>query len=232
MNIIKDFIPEGSKNRPMTENTKKYITIHDTANKEFGANAVSHAEYIKTIEDLTSWHYTVDENGAYQHIPDDEKSYHTSDKFANENSISIELCVNEDGDFAETFENAIELTKMLMEEHGIPAENVVTHEHWTGKNCPASLLGDGWDEFKRRISPTEEEGNETELPADQKEQSRWKSIPLWTAIIAILYIMFSPKISEWTGFEMPAWGEVASYVVAALASIFGVANNPTNGKGF
>ena len=65
MNIIKDFIPEGSKNRPMTGNTKKYITIHDTANKEFGANAASHAEYIKTIEDLTSWHYTVDENGAY-----------------------------------------------------------------------------------------------------------------------------------------------------------------------
>ena len=232
MNIIKDFIPEGSKNRPQEANTCKYITVHDTANVEYGANAEAHAKYIKTIEDLTSWHYTVDEAGAYQHIPDNEKSYHTSDKFANENSIAIELCVNEDGDFEKTLANAVELVKMLMEKYNIPAENVVTHNDWTGKECPASLLGDGWVEFKALITSSEEAGEITEAPSDPKEQPRWKSIPLWTAIIAILYIMFSPKISEWTGFDMPAWGEVASYVIAALASIFGVANNPTNGNGF
>lgn len=232
MNITRDFIPEGSINRPQTENTMQYITIHDTANKERGANAESHARYIKTIKDLTSWHYTVDESEVYQHIPDNEKSYHTSDKFANENSISIELCVNEDGDCYKTFENAVELTKMLMEKYGIPAENVVTHNDWTGKDCPASLLGDKWTEFKAAITPGEEEGDEAEVPAENTEQPRWKSIPLWTSIIAIIYIVFSKKISEWIGFEMPVWGEVASYVVAALTSIFGVVNNPTNGNGF
>ena len=32
----------------------------------------------------------------------------------------------------------------------IPLSNVVTHKHWTGKNCPRLLLND-WDRFKQQV---------------------------------------------------------------------------------
>lgn len=147
MEVIKDYIATGRINRPGTANSMKYITIHDTANKSKGANAKSHASYIKTIKDCKSWHYTVDDTSIYQHIPDNEKSYHTSDKEANENSIAIEICVNEDGDFAKACENAVWLVKELMKRYGISIGNVVTHNYWTGKNCPASLLKQGLADF-------------------------------------------------------------------------------------
>lgn len=147
MEVIKDYMATGRINRPGTANSMKYITIHDTANKSKGANAKSHANYIKTIKDCTSWHYTVDDTSIYQHIPDNEKSYHTSDKYANENSIAVEICVNEDGDFAKACENAVWLVRELMDRYNIPIGNVVTHNYWTEKNCPASLLKNGLADF-------------------------------------------------------------------------------------
>ena len=146
MKIIEDLI-EKNKNRPGSLNTCRYITIHDTANKKKGANAAAHAKYIKSIDDLTSWHYTVDDSEIYRHIPDEEKSYHTSDKFANENSIAIELCVNSNGDFEKTLKNAAELVKTLAEKHKIEEKNIRRHYDWTGKRCPESLMDGGWEKF-------------------------------------------------------------------------------------
>lgn len=148
MKITEDLIKKGSCNRPGSKNSCLYITVHDTANKKKGANASAHAKYIKTIKDCTSWHYTVDDTEVYRHIPDEEKSYHTSDKFANENSISLELCVNADGDFEKTLENAASLVRSLREKHNICVENIRRHYDWTGKACPESLMGkESWESF-------------------------------------------------------------------------------------
>lgn len=147
MDIIQDFVAKGRINRPGTANSREYITIHETGNKTVGAGAEAHANYIKTLKSKTSWHYTVDDFSIYQHIPDNEKSYHTSDKTANETSISIELCVNSDGDFYKTVNNAVWLVRKLMKKYKIPAENIRSHRDWTGKNCPAQLVGEKWDEF-------------------------------------------------------------------------------------
>lgn len=152
MEIIQDFISEGSVNRPGSENSCEYITIHDTGNTKNGADAKSHAKYIKSLDERTSWHYTVDDSSIYQHLPDDEKSYHTSKATANENSIAIELCTNSDGDFEKTVDNAVWLVRALREKHGISAENILSHKDWTGKNCPASLLKNGWAEFLKKCS--------------------------------------------------------------------------------
>lgn len=157
MQVIQDFINKGSINRPGTKNTCASITIHDTANKKKGADAKAHAEYIKTIKEKTSWHYTVDDKSIYQHVPDEEKSYHTSRAVANESSIAIEICVNEDGDFANAVSNAVWLVRELMKKHKITANNIKTHRDWTGKNCPASLGTAQWEDFIRRCSILEEE---------------------------------------------------------------------------
>ena len=156
MEIIQDIIKMGRINRPAAANSCKSITVHETANEKKGADAPSHAKYIKTLNERTSWHFTVDDKSIYQHLPEREKSYHTSEAEANESSIAIELCVNCDGDFEKTKENAAWLIHHLMEKHGISPENIFTHRDWTGKNCPARLLSEGIDKFLLQFYEREE----------------------------------------------------------------------------
>ena len=157
MQIIQDFIAKGRINRPGTINSCKFITIHETANTKRGADAKAHAAYIKTLKEKTSWHYTVDDKSIYQHLPDSEKSYHTSKAEANESSIAIEICVNEDGNYTDAVTNAVWLVRKLMKEYGIGASNIKTHRDWTGKDCPKALVGELWNDFIRRCSASEEE---------------------------------------------------------------------------
>jgi len=84
MKITVDHIPAGRKNRPGKANPCKYVTIHNTGNSSKGADAKAHASYIKggAAANLpASWHYTVDEKEAYQHIPESETAYHAADGF-------------------------------------------------------------------------------------------------------------------------------------------------------
>ena len=176
--IVQDFIAKGRINRPGMVNSCKYITIHDTGNKSVGADALSHAKYIKSLKDRTSWHYTVDDsdgNTVYQHLPDNEKSYHTSSLKANESSIAIELCVNADGDFEKTVDNAVCLVRELMKKHSIPAENIKRHKDWTGKNCPASFTEAAWKEFIARCTAAES-GSEKYITIDELKQMGYAGV--------------------------------------------------------
>ncbi len=156
MNITEDLIQSGRINRPGSRNTCEYITVHETANVNRGANAKNHAKYLKTINGQTSWHYTVDDKAIYRHIPDCEKSYHTSDKDANERSIAVEICVNSDGDFEKACDLAAELIRGLLREHGIPIRNIKRHYDWTGKDCPSRLMKNGWEAFLKKCEIEEE----------------------------------------------------------------------------
>lgn len=86
----------------------------------------------------------------------------------NSNSINIEMCSNKvntkklgatDTDWyltEATVNNAVELTKYLMKQYNIPAENIIMHHHITGKVCPnpwcvnESRLSK-WSDFKNRL---------------------------------------------------------------------------------
>lgn len=178
MEVVQDFISEGRVNRPGSENSCEYITIHDTGNTRSGADAKAHAKYIKNATERTSWHYTVDDGSIYQHLPDDEKSYHTSKAEANENSIAIELCVNADGDFAKTVDNAVWLVHTLCKKYGIPVSNIMSHKDWTGKNCPATLLKNGWDEFIKRCSEEDQPQKEKAISTSELRELGYTSIIL------------------------------------------------------
>lgn len=58
--------------------------------------------------------------------------------------------------------------------------------------------------------------------------NRFKSIPLWSAVLALVYLV----VKHWVGFEIPAWADISSQIIAILTILFGVANNPTNKSGF
>ena len=154
--IQEHIISGGRKNRTERDtNPDTYITIHETGNAAKGADAAAHGAYLDSAageDDLVSWHYTVDDHAIVQHLPDYETAYHAGDGKAgpgNTTSIGIEICVNAGGDFAQAQANAASLVRLLMEEHGIPLDNVVQHNHWNGKDCPKTIraTAGAWEAF-------------------------------------------------------------------------------------
>lgn len=151
--IIKDYISKSNKNRPSNYMKPLYITVHNTANTKKGADAANHASFIKRSSTGVSWHYTVDENCIYQHLPLNENGWHAGDGrgTGNMKSIGIEIFENADGNFEKAVENAQWLIRQLMQDQGIPLANVVLHKRWSGKECPRKLLN-RWDSFKAGIA--------------------------------------------------------------------------------
>lgn len=151
MNIIKDFISKGRRNRPGYSMTPKFVTIHNTGNKNKGADAAMHARYIKNLSGTTSWHFTVDDKSIYQHIPTNENAWHAGDgKYGtgNRQSIGIEICMNEGIDQLKAEENAAKLTAYLLKLYNLNISAVKKHQDWSGKYCPSVLISSGrWNEF-------------------------------------------------------------------------------------
>lgn len=144
-------------NRPGYLRKIQYIVIHETANHNRGADAQAHADYLAAGGDAeTSWHYTVDDHQIIQHIPDNEVSWNAGDKLrengGNLNGISIELCVNEDGNFEQTLDNGARLTAYLLDAYDLSTGAVLQHFNFNGKNCPMTIRETGrWDEFIRLV---------------------------------------------------------------------------------
>ena len=61
-----------------------------------------------------------------------------------------------------------------------------------------------------------------------KMQNRFKSLTLWGSFLALVYLVSK----HWFGFDIPGWTDISTEIIAILAVVFGVANNPTNKKGF
>lgn len=154
----------------------KYIVIHYTAND--GDTDESNANFFKRNITKSSAHYFVDDDSITRSVPDDYIAYSVGGKryndykktggaklygkCTNSNSISIELCDTVKNGVIKatqkTIDNAIKLTKELMNVYNIPAENVIRHFDVNGKHCPAywccNTANDKlWEtEFKSRLN--------------------------------------------------------------------------------
>lgn len=173
-----DLIPSGRYGRryyrPMRP---RYITIHATENPT--GNAYQHALALKRgalratkrrggnrIGYLT-WHFTVQQDAAVQHLPCREQGEHADfDGPGNNYSIGIEMCEHRGNDLARTIDRTARLAAYLMYVYRIPLNNVVPHYHWPRispyikdphKNCPHFLLDNGrpgrtWQWFLGRVN--------------------------------------------------------------------------------
>ena len=164
----------NNKNHYAGVNKCKYITIHETGNENKGANALNHAKYINNGSSAT-WHYTVDDVQVIQHFNDRVQCWHSGEGKGdgnlnsigikgdgNLNSIGIEMCINSDGNMNKTIDNTIELIQYLMNKYNIPINNVVQHNHWSGKNCPANIRSGKpitWNTFIDKIKNKPIENN-------------------------------------------------------------------------
>jgi N-acetylmuramoyl-L-alanine amidase len=175
VNLRQDMIKKGTYGRryfrPMNVG---YITIHATENPT--GNAYNHALALKRgalrarkrpggnrIGFLT-WHFTVQEDVAIQHLPTNEQGEHADfDGPGNNRSIGIEMCEHKGNDLARTIDRTAKLAAFLMHEHNVPISRVVPHYHWPRrgaspphKNCPHFLLDNGrpgatWRWFLDRV---------------------------------------------------------------------------------
>jgi hypothetical protein len=158
LNLISELIPPGHHNRPGTKIRPVYVTIHNTDNSSRGANAHAHSKFIRETgyyllngeKHWVSWHFTVDDNIAIQHVPVDEKAFHAGP--GNSVSVAIEICMNEGIDQAAANKQAADLTAGLLKDLGLGSDRIRPHQAWTGKDCPVLLLdhaseGEKWREF-------------------------------------------------------------------------------------
>jgi len=148
-----ELIEEDTNARPGTKRKIKYIVVHETDNFIAGTGAKNHAAFLSNNnEEATSWHYTVDDTEIYHHIPDNEIANHAGERTGNLYGIGIELCVNEDGNFEKTFDNAAKLVAYLIKEYGLTIDAIKTHHDFSGKDCPHSILEDDrMDEFVKKV---------------------------------------------------------------------------------
>ncbi len=136
----------------------RYIVIHTTGNPRKGANAEAHWKYWNGSQVGQSVDFVVDDTQALQ-INDYNQYYtwHCGDGkgkygITNSNSIGIEICINEDGNFEKAVGNAVQLVKKLKAETGIT--QVVRHYDASRKNCPAEFSSNNWAmwyEFLARV---------------------------------------------------------------------------------
>lgn len=150
----------------------RYITIHSTANR--GGTAAQHAQLLsrKGIRSKNNprfgrsgwvtWHYTVDDREAVQHLLTSEQGDHADyGQTGDRASIGIEICeFSESSRQAAAIDRAARLAAFVAGKHRIPTRNIVPHHHWPrwdfphGKPCPRILLErgrapGGWIEGKK-----------------------------------------------------------------------------------
>lgn len=145
--------------RSRKETPIKYLVIHDTGNTGKGASALAHRNYVENNKRGASAHYFVDDKVIVQYVGDSLAAGSVGDGkgkygITNANSLSIEMCINSDADYAKTYKNTVELTKNLMKKFNIPIERVVRHYDASRKNCPGHMRQNNWSkwwQFKEEI---------------------------------------------------------------------------------
>ena len=139
----------------------RYIVIHDTGNTNPGAGADAHKRYFMTTDRKASADFVVDEKKTIK-LNDYKKyfTWHCGDGhgkygITNSNSIGIEMCINNDGNYVKTVNDTIILTYKLMKELNIDLDHVVRHYDASRKSCPGSMKPNNWlkwIDFKKALA--------------------------------------------------------------------------------
>ena len=184
----------------------KYIVIHDTGNTSAGADAKAHFNYFNGGNRGSSADIFIDEKNVM--IVNDYNKYyswHCGDGrgrygITNANSIGIEICINQDGDFEKAVENTVEFVKSIMKELNIDENHIVRHYDASRKNCPQSFSKNNWkmwENFKEKI----EEGEDLDM---EKYQELKKEI---SALNEEIRNLKSPMIYNYIDDNMPDWAK-------------------------
>src|SRR5690625_4943703 len=207
-------------------NKRKYITIHETDNTNNGADAIAHGKLqARGNPRNASWHYTVDDKQVVQSFEHSAQCWHAGDgrEQGNLNSIAIEICVNQDGNFDKAVDNAVELTKQIMKTENISIDNVVQHNKWSGKNCPRNLRKSGWNDYINALKGEEKPPAPKPKPKPKPSTSKPKPKPKKEKLVIDGY--FGPKtisaLQRYFGTPVDGYLSNPSMVIKALQKFLG-----------
>ncbi|MGE7092592.1 N-acetylmuramoyl-L-alanine amidase [Lysinibacillus sp. NPDC048646] len=136
-------------------NAKKYIVVHETDNTSVGADADAHARLqVNGNSRDASWHWQVDDKEAVQSFAHHWECWGAGNYIGNNQGIQIEICVNSDGNYVNSVENAAILIAKIMKDEHISIQNVVQHNYFSGKNCPRNIRAGkiSWSNFLKMIT--------------------------------------------------------------------------------
>lgn len=134
--------------RVMTGGAWQTITVHETANTNVGTDARMHRLFVANGggDKRVSFTYAVDSKRAVQILPENWENNGQGTFEGNQTSLSIETCVNSDGDWAATKANLAKLVACLLYGGHKGPSVVRQHNAWYGKNCPSTIRREGsWD---------------------------------------------------------------------------------------
>lgn len=149
-------------NRPKKKMSKVTgVVVHWTANEGKNAHAMANRNYFQNTTRAASCHLLVDDEMMVEALPwrkgVAEMAYHVGAKvyksgilaklkttYPNDCTIGLEICVNSDGNFAQTYQNSVNVTAMMLKEHGLGAGQLYRHYDITGKNCPSFFVDNAY----------------------------------------------------------------------------------------
>lgn len=135
-----------------------YITIHDTGSATSSSTAYANGGWcVNPSNTGSSWHYTVGNDGVYQHISRYRQAWHAGDGDGpgNTQSIGIETAVNNGSDVWWTWQKTAKLSGRIMVEEGMNMNSLKFHRDWSGKVCPGTMINAGLTEEFRSLVQTE-----------------------------------------------------------------------------
>lgn len=144
-------LPVNKYTRPGRKITPKGVVIHWTANEGVNADAERHADYFSGASVYASAQYFADEDSIVQLIPDNEMAYHVGARsyrtskygsYPNSTMIGVEMCVNSNGNFKETWKRSVWLVAHLLKKHNLTINELERHHDITGKDCPKYFVTD------------------------------------------------------------------------------------------
>lgn len=195
MKIERLIVPDSVSNRVSfgRGNPRNYLTIHQTGNTDEGSNAMAHHRLQARSGVGYGWHWQVDDEMAIQTHDHSFKIWNAGDGRGkgNTESISIEICVNSDGNYKKSVENGAKLAAMILKEENIDISRMVQHNYWSGKDCPHEIRygkdGITWTDFVNKVKNYLEDDEEVKEEYMEQIQERYMingnysidSLPWW-----------------------------------------------------
>lgn len=158
--IKKRLVPKAIQERVTFKgrNKRTTLTVHQTGNTRVGANAEMHARLQENGNTrAASWMFQSDDKEIIQSFPLNARTWHAGDGLGNGNmnSISWEICINQDGDYVKSLEVAAKGIAKVLKDEGLTVNDLRQHWDWSRKNCPAQIranqAGIGWNDFKNMV---------------------------------------------------------------------------------
>lgn len=175
--VIKKLLPDSIAGKSYFKSNinVEWIVIHNMGGKnnkgvyEGGTNAGSYSWWSQGAGGANiSAHYCVDDKEIWQTLEDKWKAIHcgpvrkgnyAADRgCSNSNSIGIEIADHDSIDKNKAVELGIELARYLCKKYNVPIDNVVQHNHVSGKDCPQWIRNNNkWDYIKSEIKRRNDE---------------------------------------------------------------------------